>query len=230
MQDAYPAGWSGESQLSIEMLGSLYELNHRFIELIGRSDGSAGARQPAWFVGPASFAAQLLSPEQQQAVARCPYALFDLCFQDEGHWGSLLDAGAWRVADQFTADAEAVEFVRLALFFAWHLAATSTLSAQLVLGMNDATAGAFRRITVDRLAALAAGEAGHLTIRWSQCAVYWNALVNAALRSDPAILRRVQLFGLQLTAAARLPPLEMMRQGQDMRRKFIAAGVSSGLG
>jgi hypothetical protein len=223
MQDAYPAGWSGESQLSIEMLGSLYELNHRFIGLIGRSDAPTGASQPAWFVGPASVAAQVLSPEQQQAVARCPYALFDLCFQDEGHWGALHDAGAWRVADQFAADDEAVEFVRLALFFAWHLATTSTLSAQLVLGMNAATAAAFRRITVDRLPALAVAETGRLTVRWGHCAVYWNALVNAALRCDATILRRVQLFGLQLTAAARLPPLEAMR------RKFIAAGLSGGL-
>jgi hypothetical protein len=133
------------------------------------------------------------------------------------------------VADQCAADDEAVEFVRLALFFAWHMAATSTLAAQLILGMNNATAGVFRRMTVDRLPALAAGETGHLTVRWGHCVGYWNSLVNAALRSDAVSLRRVQLFGLQLAAAARLPPAESMRLGPQGRRKCIAAGGSGGL-
>ena len=48
-------------------------------------------------------------------------------------------------------------------------------------------------------------EAVHLTARWSDCAVYWSALVGAASAGNPAVLRRVQLHGLQLAAASRLP-------------------------
>ncbi len=230
MQDAYTAGWSGESQLPEEILGSLHELNHRFLGLLGREDAAAGGLSTAQFVGPAPCAAHALSEAQRLALARCPYALFDLRFQDDGHWRALQLAGAWRVADQPAVDADTAEFVRLALFFAWHLACTATLAAQLLLGMNDATAGALRRLTVDRLPALAAVQTGHLTARWGHSAVYWNALVNAALHSDAAILRRVQLFGLQLAAAARLPPAEAMRRGELPRLKCIAAGAQSGLG
>ena len=38
-----------------------------------------------------------------------------------------------------------------------------------------------------------------------QSNAYWSALVCAASRTDAARLRKVQLFGLQLAAAARLP-------------------------
>jgi hypothetical protein len=52
---------------------------------------------------------------------------------------------------------------------------------------------------------LAVTEAKHLTARWSDCIVYWSALVGAASVSNPGALRRVQLHGLQLAAASRLP-------------------------
>jgi hypothetical protein len=49
-----------------------------------------------------------------------------------------------------------------------------------------------------------ASEAAHLSARWNGCSAYWSALTSAASRSDPAALHRVQLYGLQLAAAARL--------------------------
>src|SRR6266403_4234867 len=147
-----------------------------------------------------------LSAAQRAAAAGCPYALFDLRFQDEGLWRSRLqNSGVWHVADESAADDETVNFVRLALFYAWHVASSAGLKAQLLLGMTGATAAAFRRITVNRLPALVATEAGHLSARWSGCTAYWGALTDAASRADPAALRRVQLYGLQLAAAARLP-------------------------
>jgi len=98
-----------------------------------------------------------------------------------------------------------VEFVRLALFYAWHIASVAGITAQLLLGMNGPTAEAFRAATVDSLPSLAVSESAHLSARWSDCAVYWSALVGAASGGNPATLRRVQLHGLQLAAASRLP-------------------------
>jgi len=147
----------------------------------------------------------LLSAAQRAAAAACPYALFDLRFQDDGHWGRRLrHAGEWRVADESVVD-DTASFVRLALFYAWHVASGAGLKAQLLLGMNDATATAFRGITVNHLPALVVTEAVHLSARWGDCTVFWNALTAAASRTEPAALRRVQLHGLQLAAAARLP-------------------------
>ena len=95
--------------------------------------------------------------------------------------------------------------MRLALFYAWHVAATARLSAQLLLGMSAHTAAAFRRATLNSLPALVASEAVNLSARWCTCNAYWRALVRAASHADAERLRRVQLFGLQLEAAARLP-------------------------
>jgi len=205
MQDAIVGSWAKESHLSVETLGSLQDLNHRFLDL-------AAARSQEWATPgrgfPPSLAAQLapLSAAQRQAAAGCPYALFDFRFQDEGHWRlRLQDPRAWCVADEAVIDDETVNFVRLALFYAWHVAAGPGLAAQLLLGMNGDTAAAFRRITVNRLPALVVTEAAHLSARWMECTAFWGALTAAALRADPTGLRRVQLYGLQLAAAARLP-------------------------
>lgn len=205
MQDAFVGSWTRESHLTAEILASLRDLNHRFLDL-------AGARAGDWnAMGRGGAAADLarqvapLSPAQRAAAANCPYALFDLRFQDDGHWQlRLQDTGRWHVADAVPIDDDTVNFVRLALFYAWHVASTAGLAAQLLLGMSSDTAAAFRRTTLNSLPALVATEAANLTARWSHCGAYWSALIGAASRPDLAGLRRVQLYGLQLAAAARL--------------------------
>ncbi|HEY5263575.1 MAG TPA: hypothetical protein VIJ37_01180 [Steroidobacteraceae bacterium] len=205
MQDAVVGSWAQESYLSPERLGSLHELNHRFLDL-------AGARAAEWGItgggGVSLGLAERVAPlsrTQRSAAANCPYALFDLRFEDDRHWLSRLEnVDEWRIADESVLGNDTHRFVHMALFYAWHVASGAGLGAQLLLGMNDSTAAAFRRVNMSRLSALAATEAAHLTARWSGCSPYWVALMSAAARSDPAGLRRVQLYGLQLAAAARL--------------------------
>ena len=195
MQEAY-VGWTQEPHLSMQQLTSMRGLNRRFLELAGK-----GASWSGWGTQVA-----LLSPPQRAAAADCPYALFDLRFQDDAHWrGRLQSASAWCIADAPRADYELVDFVRLALFYTWHLASSPGFAAHLLFGMQEDTADAFRRVPVDALPALAVSEAVNLAPRWNHCGAYWTALLGAAARSDPAALRRVQLSGLQLAAAAQLP-------------------------
>jgi hypothetical protein len=172
---------------------SLGELNRRFLDLsCYRADLGGRLAQ--------------LSAAQRAAVADCPYALFDLRFHDEAHWQlRLAERGLWHVADRPQIDGELVEFVRLALFYAWYIASTARASALLVLGMPERTAAAFARSTMSRLTDLGLTESGHLSARWSHCEGYWSALATAASRSDTTQLRRVQLSGIQLAAAAQLP-------------------------
>jgi hypothetical protein len=201
VRDAYLGNWTQQSHVSIEHLTSMRGLNSRFLDLAGNGLLSPGlSRQVAG-----------LSAAQRAAAADCPYALFDLRFADDVYWRSRLQAiglqaiGAWRIADDLKADAAIVDFARLALFYAWHVASGAGLAAHLLLGMNGNTVEAFRGISVDALPALALAEAANLTARWSGCRSYWSALIGAAARPDPAALRRVQLSGLQLAAAAQLP-------------------------
>jgi hypothetical protein len=197
MQEAFVGNWAQESYLSDEILASLHDLNHRFLDLT--ASGQGGRPGLAGQVAP-------LSPAQRAAAANCPYALFNLRFDDDGHWRlRLRNVSHWRVGDEPIVDDDTVNFVRLALFYAWHVASSAGLAAQLLLGMNGNTAAAFRRITVNTLPALVVSEASNLTARWSNCNAYWSALTGAAARADPTALRRVQLYGLQLAAAARLP-------------------------
>jgi hypothetical protein len=205
MQDAMVGSWAQETHLSDGTLKSLRALNHRFLDL-------AAARTNEWVICGGGSSLRLagrvapLSALQREAAAACPYALFDFRFQDDGHWRlRLQNPGAWRVADESLVDDETLDFVRLALFYAWHVASSTAIAPQLLLGMNGNTASAFRLITVNQLPALVATESANLSARWCDCAAFWNALTGAALRADPAALRRVQLYGLQLAAAARLP-------------------------
>jgi hypothetical protein len=197
MQDAFlGATWAGQVGFSSESLCSLHDLNRRFLDL-------AGSRADDWQVLSSQLAP--LTTVQRAAAAACPYALFDLCFHDGDHWQARF-AGAepWRIADEPVADPEIARFAQLALLFAWHLATTSRLAAQLMLGMSERTVIAFNGVTMARLTELAAGEARFLKARWRDSGLYWGALVHAVSRADAINLRRVQLFGLQLAGAARL--------------------------
>jgi len=203
MQDAFIGGWSRQPSFSVEVLAPLHDLNQRFLDLVGaRAGGLCGALDlPAG-------ASERLAPMtalQRAAAAHCPYALFDLRFHDEAHWHARLQGAAHlRVADD-DAGEDTANFVRLALFYAWHVANTSRYAARLLLGMSERTAGAFRVTTLNCLPTLVASETTNLSARFLNCGAYWSALVGAAVRRDERHLRKVQLFGLQLAAAALLP-------------------------
>jgi hypothetical protein len=201
VQEAFIGTWARESHLSIEHLNSIRDLNHRFLDLTeqlanGWPDGRAGCTS-----GLGSLVAPL-SASQRAAVANCPYALFDLRFSDDAYWQDRLGGGNSSVADEACIDETSLDFVRLALFYAWHVASGAALAARLLFGMRSSTAAAFRRITVDVLPSLTAAEARNLTARWSDCHTYWAALLGAAAREDLPALRRMQLSGLQLAAAS----------------------------
>lgn len=196
-------GGGTEVVLATELRDSLRELNRRFLEWVALPscgwDAASRVQQldPDFLAGIAA-----LSPDQRSAAADCPYALFNLRFEDDVHWRERLLVGEpMRVADADAVDPTR-EFVRLALFFAWHVASRGGHIAHLLLGMHRATAATFRELTIDRLPALAFTEAQSLTARWSERHGYWNALARAASGPNVGKLRRIQLYGLQLTAAA----------------------------
>ncbi len=206
MQNLHGGHWTREATLSVETLKSLRELNHRFLDLMCAH--SVVWRSVHGIALPPDPSGRLaaLSSGQREAIADCPYALFDLRFCDDRHWCLRLQATArWTVSDAAVLDAQTLEFVRVVLFFAWHVAATARLAARFLLGMNELTVAAFRGVTIDCLPALAATESVHLAARWSDCPAYWAALTGAACRPNAVTLRRVQLSGLQLAAALRLP-------------------------
>jgi len=206
MQEAIASRETRESHVSVEMRASLRDLNHRFFDLMAaRTQEWTASASDGWLPTLAGKVAPL-SRAQRAAAAACPYALFNLRFEDEAYWRlRLQNVAPCRVEDELIIGDDTANFARLALFFAWHVAASAGLAAQLLLGMNGSTGAALRRLTVNDLPALVMTEAPNLRARWSECGAFWSALTAAAGRDDSAALRRVQLYGLQLTAAARLP-------------------------
>ena len=204
MRDELANNWTRGSKISTEVLESLRELNHRFLDLLG---APVGDRRFANCVGLSMETCDRLAPlsaDQKSALSACPYALFDLGLDDAGKWRTRLESTMrWNVCDQARAEPSTVEFVRSALFFSWHVAVTSRLTARLLLGMSEETTGLFRGLTIDCVSALAT-EAVPVTARWRDCPTYWAALTDGAGRTNAAFLRRVQLSGLQLAAATHL--------------------------
>ncbi|HEY2684603.1 MAG TPA: hypothetical protein VGI93_13895 [Steroidobacteraceae bacterium] len=201
MQESFAGAWTESPRLLGESLGALRDLNLRFLDLLTRVDGW---RPRLGLAAPVLTAIEALSPPHRAALAGCPYALFDLRFADEAHWRARLSAPRhWRVADQ-SDQPESREFAGLSLFYAWHVAARGVEPSQLQLGMGRETVLAFRRVRLNELALLAEHETEHLRARWHQYPAFWNALIAAAGSADPLALKRTQLYGLQLTAAARL--------------------------
>jgi hypothetical protein len=202
MREVRVKTWTREAQVPVGLLESLRELNHRFLDLI-----AGQCAQWRSIDGELKRQVTPLSPAQKKAAANCPYALFDLRFHDEAHWQMRLQLERkWVVADDTSIDQATRDFVRLALFFAWHVASTGKLAPTLLLGMSEQTAAAFRGATIDCLPGLVESEAAHLSARWSSSSIYWRALTGAASGANSIELRRIQLYGLQLAAAARLEP------------------------
>jgi hypothetical protein len=205
MQDAFIGGWSRQPSFSPEVLAPLHDLNLKFLDLAGTHAGGWRTSGALGLPGGVSERLAPMTASQRAAAANCPYALFDLRFHDEAHWSTRLRGAAeWRVADQ-GADGDTANFVRLALFYAWHVASTTRYAAQLLLGMSERTAGAFRATMLNCLPTLVASETANLSARFLDCGAYWSALTSAAVRRDEIRLRKIQLFGLQLAAASRLP-------------------------
>jgi hypothetical protein len=144
MHDTEVDNWRRNSQVPAELLLSLRGLNYRFLELITALP--AAWDSPRQGLGGAIFTQiAALSSTQRAAVANCPYALFDLRFHDDDYWRSRLRAPGGYVAEPTSVNSETLEFVRLAIFFAWHAANTTRFAAPLLLGMKFRLRGSYAR-------------------------------------------------------------------------------------
>jgi hypothetical protein len=205
MQDAIMPSAGREALLSAPLLRSLGDLNRRFLALAGANSGWQGGDWALRVPLDVSQRIASLPEDRRAALSTCPYALFDLRFADEAHWLGLLQSSArWRVRDVSPQEAGAAEFVQLAVFYSWHLAASAPSAAPLVLGMTDRTVRALSGVTLDGLPALIESQRQHLSVRWADCKSFWCAVTSAARLPASMNLQRAQLFGLQVAAAARL--------------------------
>ncbi|HEY7379519.1 MAG TPA: hypothetical protein VH542_12605 [Steroidobacteraceae bacterium] len=195
--------WRSSSILGADVLEPLHELNRAWLALLAVTPrpwiahGVAG-RLP----DPVHCGLLALSAEQRAEVARCPFSLFTAHFSDGAYWTGW--AGNREIHERLEREAcggALADFTRLALFFAWHLARTSTSSARIVLGMSDQTIGAFARLPLTNLQHSGDAMMTVMTARWPERPLYWLRLLASVGHQDQ--LDAVRTLGLQMLAAER---------------------------
>lgn len=203
MQDAMFVTPGRQPLLPPFIVSSLLQLNRRLLELAARPRPTSGWHPYV----PENLALRLarMNEERREALARVPYALFDLHFADDARWERALTCAAHpRVTDAGAREADAQQFAQIIVFFAWNVAQAAPRCAPLVLGMSERVAAALAALTLDRLPELHGLLRGALSLRWPERRSYWFALTSGSHLPGSADFRRTQLFGLQLAAAARL--------------------------
>jgi hypothetical protein len=178
----------------------------------------AGPAKPAVVLppGPSAQAWLELDAPQRRRLAAQPMLLFGIGFEDGARWQALSDGvlaadAPRRIAESWPRPAP-VQYARLLVHYAWHLARTAPLTAGLVAGMAGASAAALRACHVEHLDVLADRSAQWLRPRWLDAPCLWNDLLrvaraeaNAGLARSVA-LRAVQRAGAALAAAAASAP------------------------
>jgi len=94
-----------------------------------------------------------------------------------------------------------IPVTRLVFTLGWHLARSDAAAARLLLGMSGQCAQLIAACTLRHIIQLAESESHWLEPRWPDRVTVWRELLSAALASDPAVLERARLRGLQLLAA-----------------------------
>ena len=89
MQDAFIGSWAQESHLSAEH-AELVARSESSIPGFGRGSGRRLGGRGSGCGEAGSGQVAPLSAAQRAAAANCPYALFDLRFQDDGYWRARL--------------------------------------------------------------------------------------------------------------------------------------------
>lgn len=93
-----------------------------------------------------------------------------------------------------------IDFARMVLHYAWHLARANPLGAAVGLGMPTPCAAELRELSFGELESFVPAAAARLCLRWGGRPAVWAALLTAAAGSDSALLEREQLSGLRRIA------------------------------
>lgn len=200
--------------LNDELLARVYELNRDYVELL--LDESSDPAPDAGFEtlpGKVLEGLARLSPESRRALTASSFALYALNFGDLAFWASVLSnppprlpgpAGAGlSIAMQYGSSTDScmrAAFCEVALFFAWHVVASSRVAARLLFAIPDALSAQLARAPLWQLKRIAMDHPRILTPRWPRNPCFWPDLIHFAAVGDAVRLATAQLLGNQLIA------------------------------
>lgn len=200
--------------LPAALLSQVHELNRDYVELLlaGRllpAPGMSGETLPTRIIEGLAD----LDAEARTALSGCAYTLYSPGFDDRRFWQTVLSpADLSQVAEAEEGVAEKrygtrgptsmqAAFSEVALFAAWHAAASHTMAARFLFGMPDETAAIFNSAPLWQIRRVAFDYPGLLTPRWPLNPAFWPDLIRFAAAGDAVKLEAAQLLGSQLIAA-----------------------------
>ncbi|MGH8150875.1 MAG: hypothetical protein ACRETB_13005 [Steroidobacteraceae bacterium] len=216
--------WASASWLRAEILDTLAELNEQCLELICEQAAASAPRSGPGLLAELEALWGALDMASRRRAARCPFLLVDAGFGRAGcrPWRDARGTGApipralgvrdrdWPAAPRaFFTVPRTVPVARLLLAYAWHLARSERVAAQLFLGMSARCADRVAGCTLRQVIQIAESEPQLLEPRWPDRHEVWRELLAAAIGTETAALERFRIRGFQLLAA------ETRRRGYD---------------
>ena len=191
------------------LLEHIHQLNLDYLELlIAERETTQDAAQLQHLPPRQRVALAALSPRALRALAAMPYTLYSLGFEDEHFWDTVCanaTASAPASVSQRYAqvgDASAqYAFCNLALFHAWHVAATNTMAARVIYAMPYVTARRLASTPLWQIRCIAGSYNVLMLPRWPTNPAFWPDLIRFAAMNDARRLHTTRLLGTQLIAA-----------------------------
>lgn len=202
--------------LGAALLARIQEMNRDYVELLlAQRSIPDPSPDPHIECLPAKVLDALgrLPAASRHALAATPFALYSLAFDERQFWTTVL-------ADTRPAgpETESIEvrygvlsgapgaapmhfaLCELALFLAWHTAASNRVAARVLFALPDALAVKFVDAPLWQLRRIAMNYPGLLTPRWPANPAFWPDLIRFAAAGDARRLETAQLLGNQLIA------------------------------
>jgi hypothetical protein len=201
--------WRVGQWLADGSMESVAEINAQCLDFLCALAAQPPRRLPEMFTGQLPVWRDLGATARAQ-LAASPYLLVDAGFDNESRWQLPAHRGVQDVhpvaPDPVFSGPGAEAFVQNVLVFGWHLARANRQLARVVLGMTPGCAVRVAALRLRDLDWIARHQPGWVRPRWERQPRVWRHLLSAASEPDAALLAQVSLRGLQLLAAAALPP------------------------
>jgi hypothetical protein len=182
---------------------SLVELNAQCLELLSDqaraqpSHGNSCLRQVAeiW---------PTLDADARRRAASCPYLLVDTGFSDPTRWRRFENRQIHDVAPtafkSFFTVPRAPAVTQQVFMYAWHLAQSHDLTAQILLGVPLHCTHLISGCTLPRIHELAEQNPDWMRPRWPNQVRIWRELLTAAASGEVIALENARMHGLQIIA------------------------------
>jgi hypothetical protein len=195
--------------LDAALLGRIKQLNLDYLELLVAERAGSDCAAQLQHLPPTQRAALAVLPASAlSAMAETPYTLYSLGVEDENFWATIcadaIEGIPSTVVHRYapaSATTAQFEFCKVALFHAWHVAATNPMAARVLYAMPYTTAQKLAATPLWQITCIASRHAALLMPRWPTNPAFWPDLIRFAASKDARRLITARLLGVQLIAA-----------------------------